>query len=175
MITLSIPGTPLPQRRGGISTRYPKRKDGSGGGPRPFPRVFPHTKTEKEQGRLRTYAEVAMAQANHDPIRGPVGLLVLLSFLMPKSWTRRERDAAQWMISPPDRTNVSKLVEDSLNGVCWTDDRQIVYAVDMKLWSPTTEGYEIRVYDLSALEDRRKLDDDHKAAVGVLFNAAGLF
>jgi len=137
--------------------------------------MFPHTKTEKEQKRLRTYAQVAMARANLEPIHGPVALLVLLGFLMPKSWTRRERDAAQWMVSTPDRSNCAKLVEDSLNGVCWDDDRQIVYGVDMKFWSRTTDGYEIRVYDMTVLADRNKLTEDHYNAMGLLMHAAGLF
>ncbi len=63
-------------------------------------------------------------------ITGPMGVLVLAVFPIPKSWSKKKRQEAEaGRVRPavkPDFDNVAKLYCDALNGLMWEDDKQIV-------------------------------------------------
>jgi Holliday junction resolvase RusA-like endonuclease len=60
-------------------------------------------------------------------IKGPVGIEVEAWFPRPKSKTWKTKPMpSYWHVGKPDADNVLKAVLDSLNGVAWVDDAQIV-------------------------------------------------
>ena len=69
------------------------------------------------------------AMAGRAPIEGPVRLLMVATFDVPTSWSKKKRIAAlAGDIKPtkkPDADNVIKLT-DALNQVVWRDDAQVV-------------------------------------------------
>jgi Holliday junction resolvase RusA-like endonuclease len=64
-----------------------------------------------------------------EPLEGHLGLIVTAVFLIPKSWPKAKRAAAQaHQIRPtckPDWDNIGKMT-DALKGLVWKDDSQVV-------------------------------------------------
>lgn len=99
-------------------------------------------------GRARMYTPettVAFEAAVRDagtphfeaPIAGPVRLRIVAYFEMPRSWSKRKREAmhGQFHTQKPDSDNVTKAIKDSLNGVAWHDDCQVADERTVKRWS----------------------------------------
>lgn len=100
-------------------------------GGRSFASVYTDAKTRNYEGMLRQEASLAMRGA---PLfSGPLTVAVYALFAVPASWSRKKRaDALSGLLRPtgkPDCDNIGKEV-DSLNGIVWNDDSQIV---DMRI------------------------------------------
>lgn len=99
-------------------------------------RVYTPSETRKYENALRAVAERVMGRL--PPIEGPLSVVVEAFFPIPESWSRLKWDrAVRGAILPttrPDADNLMKVV-DSLNGVVWHDDRQIVTATIKKRYS----------------------------------------
>lgn len=84
----------------------------------------------------------------HVPVEGPLELTVLVYLPIPKSASRRvHEDMATGKIRPtkrPDLDNVLKLVMDSLNGLAYKDDSQIVDE-DGEKWYSRTPHVEVKI------------------------------
>lgn len=94
-------------------------------------RMFNSKKLEQREGVVASAAINAMRDAGlREPFRGAVALHVAATFEIAKSWPRWKRAAALAgrvpMDGPPDIDNLSKLLQDSMNGIVFADDRQIV-------------------------------------------------
>ena len=77
--------------------------------------------------------------AGAKPIPGPVEIIVDAFFKIPKSWSKKNREAAIYdEIRPtgrPDASNILKIVDDGCNGVAFVDDSQIVSSTCRKFYS----------------------------------------
>lgn len=64
------------------------------------------------------------------PLSGPVMLRITAVFAIPKGFTAAQREAAMrgeiYQTGKPDFDNLAKLVSDSLNGLAWHDDAQVM-------------------------------------------------
>lgn len=107
-VAFVIPGDPVPFARAGAN------------GAQRF--------TPKRQRDFMALASLAahQAMAGRVPLDGPVELCVEAIYLAPKGWSRKKRAAALYKTSRPDLSNIEKLVEDSLNGIVFIDDSQVV-------------------------------------------------
>lgn len=108
------------------------------------PRGQMRVKTAAFAGHARAYK--ATAQSNYEakvrailsgqlperPIDGPIWVTVEVTLAIPASWSKRKRDEAfMGQIHPtskPDISNCLKNIEDIMNGLVWTDDKNIVDA-----------------------------------------------
>ena len=76
------------------------------------------------------------AMDGKEPLEGPIALNLDIYLPIPKSWSkRRQGDARAGAIRPairPDMSNVSKAVEDGLQGIVFADDKQIVEGLTTK-------------------------------------------
>jgi Holliday junction resolvase RusA-like endonuclease len=75
----------------------------------------------------------------HVPLEGALVLNVQAHFTVPASWSlKKQRLAYDCQLRPtkkPDVDNVIKSVADSLNGIAWRDDSQIVTVIASKWYS----------------------------------------
>lgn len=59
---------------------------------------------------------------------GPLSMMIFAVWPWPKSWSekKKKKQGAHYKTSKPDADNVGKIVSDSLNGIVFGDDAQVV-------------------------------------------------
>ena len=80
----------------------------------------------------------------------PLEMLLNVYMAVPKSFSKKKRDhmiCFEYPTKRPDSDNLIKSVADALNGVCYTDDSQIVTVQVNKIWSETSKA-EILIREL---------------------------
>lgn len=110
-----------------LSFEVPGRIGGKGR-PRGFIRggkVAMHTpaKTKCEEGIVRHFAQMAMV--GQSPMTGALNMDIIITRVVPKSWSQARRNSAIWVTGKPDVDNITKLISDALNGIAYADDSQI--------------------------------------------------
>lgn len=132
-VALTVPGQP--QGKG-------RARFGNG-------RTYTPAKTVAYEGLIALAGQQAME--GREWIDGPIEVAVHAVFQMPKSWSKRRREAAvlapEWHTGKPDGDNILKAVGDGLNGIVWRDDAQIARCSISKAYGPTP-GLTIRVAPL---------------------------
>lgn len=118
-VHFEIPGTPIGKGR--------PRMTRSG-------HCFTPKKTREEECRI--YGFFKAKYPTHVPFTKPLSVTILLQFTHPKSHTKAQRENTHHTCKP-DIDNAVKLVLDSLNGIAWTDDSQIVQLVAQKCYGDT--------------------------------------
>jgi Holliday junction resolvase RusA-like endonuclease len=72
-------------------------------------------------------------------LTGPVSVSIIAYFAIPQSFSKAKRAMALSMelvpTTKPDADNIFKLAGDALNGVVWSDDKQITDATFAKRYS----------------------------------------
>jgi Holliday junction resolvase RusA-like endonuclease len=98
--------------------------------------VMTPDKTRTYEAQLRYAAQERMG--DRDPTPHPVRVTVDARFPIAASWSKKKQAAARsgelWPCTKPDADNLLKCL-DSLNGIIWADDKQIVVATVRKLYS----------------------------------------
>jgi len=97
------------------------------------------------------------------PISGAISVVIAAYMSIPASWPKKKkRQAREGEIRPtkkPDFDNLAKFVGDSLNGIFWQDDKQIVSARVMKFYSDRPR-WEIEVSGNVEREMWRRMDKE---------------
>lgn len=106
MIALQIPLRPI---------AYARMRIGNAGHTIP-------TRQRRYMTDVGVLARAAMRGAK--PLSGPVFVQVRFTFLVPNDWAKK--GSPRWRPHDPDMDNLEKLLWDSLNGIMWEDDCQIV-------------------------------------------------
>lgn len=111
-VTIRIPGEPCAQGR-----------------PRAFRvgagiRMFDPPKSRAWKGGAQIHMQHAME--GRSPLDGPLEVVVVGVWILPKTKERRVPVPRQWRPQRPDAENVAKAVLDAGNGVLWRDDAQVV-------------------------------------------------
>ena len=94
---------------------------------------FVRTYTPKETVNYEQWVKLCYKQAGGEHLgSGPIGIAVEVYYKIPKSFSKKKRQQAlDRQIAPtvkPDCDNVLKIICDSLNGIAYDDDKQIVIA-----------------------------------------------
>ncbi len=114
-------------------------------------RMFTPEKTVAYEGLIAMACQKSMQ--GRELILGPVLLEMRMLHMVPKSWSRKRREAAlQGEIMPTvkcDADNCLKAVCDALNGVAWRDDTQVVNVSLSKRYADVPR-VEVRVVQLMA-------------------------
>ena len=81
-------------------------------------RTFTPERTRQYEGVLRLAAQEEMG--HRSPLDGPLRVELYATFAVPKSWSKKRREAAlaqrEWPTKKPDADNLLKVI-DALNGV----------------------------------------------------------
>ena len=107
-----------------------------------FVRTYTPEKTSKYQAMVR---KIFLAEhpdaAEGNTVCGdqPISMEIISYFPIPKGWSKKKhQQAVHDEIRPtvkPDFDNLAKIVADSLNGLAYDDDKQIVDAIQHKHYS----------------------------------------
>jgi len=114
--------------------------------------AFTPEKTRKFEAYIRLGAQERMA--DQPPADCPVRLRIAAIFAPPASWSRKKRlKALMGEILPakrPDIDNITKAVQDALNGIVYRDDALIVESFTQKQYGETA-GLRISVEPLDGV------------------------
>jgi len=132
MISFTIPGEPQGKARARVCKGF----------------TYTPAKTVNYEALIKqTYAYEAKSKL----IEKAVELTVKAYFMIPKSYTKGRRLAAEHNITrptkKPDADNILKIVADALNGIAYKDDTQVVRAVVEK-WFSDTPRVEVEIKEL---------------------------
>jgi Holliday junction resolvase RusA-like endonuclease len=125
ILTFVLPGVPVPKGR----PRMTKRGH-----------VFTPKKTVSYERSIALAAQAAKSKlAGGQLFDGPVMVTIHCHFGMPKSWSRKRKEAMLYEphIQLPDLDNLVKSVLDGLNQTfgIWDDDKQVAAVTATKHWS----------------------------------------
>jgi Holliday junction resolvase RusA-like endonuclease len=123
-ITIRLDGEPKGKGRPRISTRNG------------FARAYTPEPTRNYEAALRMAAQASMA--GYKLFEGPVAVIVVAALSIPATMSKGKRlmalSGALHPTKKPDADNIFKCL-DALNGVVWTDDKNIVQADFRKIYS----------------------------------------
>lgn len=103
------------------------------------------------QGRAYTPAKTAKYEnlvslaflqkyPDHVPLEGPLEMVMIAYFSIPKSWSKKKAEQARsnklFPTKKPDTDNIAK-VKDALNGIAFKDDSQVVMETIFKMYAET--------------------------------------
>ncbi len=75
-----------------------------------------------------------------EPLTGAITLVLRAYYPIPESWPQSKKAKALCGLIEPtvkvDFDNLAKIICDSLNGIAWVDDKQVVDARITKIYSP---------------------------------------
>lgn len=91
-----------------------------------FVRTFTPEPTVRFEERVRLHAREAGVEIANE---GPIELTIVAYWPMKGSPLKRGSRPGSLKITKPDCSNVSKCVEDALNGIAYRDDAQVARAV----------------------------------------------
>lgn len=127
MLKIVIPGSPIGQGRPKFSTINGHAK------------AYDPEKSRNYKAYVRMLATQAMKDTGFEMIDGPCLLSINAFFEIPKSKSKRFREAAlkgdERPTKKPDLSNIIKGIEDSLNGLTYKDDACIVHLACQKFYS----------------------------------------
>ena len=92
--------------------------------------LFTPPKQRSYEGVIKTFALKAMG--GQPAIKGPIHLIIRAEYLVPKSWSKKKRAAAEWKESKPDADNIAKIFKDAMNKIVFEDDAQVAYLIVQK-------------------------------------------
>ena len=87
-------------------------------------------KSESQKANERTLEACLLPHRPKTPMKGPLELSFCAIFPIPRSWTKKRREAALrgkiWHTSKPDTDNLAKQLKDAMTRMgFWQDDRQV--------------------------------------------------
>ena len=112
------------------------------------------TYTPTDTINYENYIKILYQQECKNHFTGPVKMVITAYFQMPASKTKTERALAKFLtelpypVKKPDTDNIGKIVADSLNGIAYKDDIQVVDMQIFKKWSNAEEYVEVEIIEM---------------------------
>lgn len=85
-------------------------------------------------------------------LNGAIRMRIEVYYKIPKSYSKKRvqaiRDGLERPIKTPDIDNIEKIIYDSLNGIAYEDDKQIVDSSVKKFWTEEQERIEFELEEI---------------------------
>ena len=111
-----------------------------------------HTYTPQDTVNYENWVRLCYKQQSNKKLEGSIQATIIAYFAVPKSYSKTKRlDCVLNNLRPtkkPDADNIAKIILDSLNGIAYDDDSQIVELTVIKNWTDEQERVE---FNLNAL------------------------
>lgn len=117
-VRFHVPGIPVAKGRAIASTMGGKV------------RMRTPAKTVAYESTVAMFARQAMGASS--PLAKAVSLLIVATWPIPASWSKKRQQDASHKPSRPDLDNIVKAIGDGCNGIVWNDDSQIVQLIGEK-------------------------------------------
>lgn len=82
-------------------------------------------------------------------IEGPIRAVITAYYKIPKSYNKRRvqaiREGIEHPLKKPDADNIGKIILDSLNGMAYEDDAQVVVLMVVKKYTEDEERVELKL------------------------------
>ena len=121
-----------------------RRKDGSIG-------VAMTHDNPRTKNWMASVAQTARGVYQGELLTGPLELTITFFLARPKAHylkTGLRKSAPMKHCQKPDATKLLRAIEDSLTGVIWRDDSQVVSLIISKVWTEGSEGASIIVKEI---------------------------
>ena len=114
-----------------------------------FVKTYTPQKTVSWEESIGFAAKLAMGSS--EPVKTPVSIYIYIRSPIPKSYSKKRREAclshSERPTKKPDWDNVSKSVCDAINGIVYDDDTQVVDAFVTKFYAEES-GVEVLVREI---------------------------
>ncbi|EJT5921733.1 RusA family crossover junction endodeoxyribonuclease [Clostridium perfringens] len=108
-----------------------------------------HAFTPKDTVQYEKLVRNCYKQQDGRYLEGPIKALIIAYYKIPKSYSKKRvqaiRDELEKPTKKPDVDNIAKIILDSLNGVAYKDDSQIVDLRIIKSYTEETERVEFEL------------------------------
>jgi Holliday junction resolvase RusA-like endonuclease len=117
------------------------------------PRVFgKHAITPEDTVTYENWVKICYQQQDGKYNDGPVKAVINVYHKIPKSFTKKRlkviREGLDFPQKKPDVDNIAKIVLDSLNGIAYKDDSQVIELAIIKRWTEEQERVEFELQEL---------------------------
>ena len=117
------------------------------------PRVFNgHAMTPKDTVNYENWVKVCYQQQSKGYLEGPIRAHITAYYKVPKSYTKKKiqaiREGLEHPQKKPDIDNVAKIILDSLNGIAYKDDSQVIELSVLKRWTEDIERVEFELEEI---------------------------
>ena len=86
-------------------------------------------------------------------LNGAIRMRIEVYYKIPKSYSKKRvqaiREGLERPIKTPDIDNIEKIIYDSLNGIAYEDDKQIVDSSVKKFWTEEQERVEFELEEIN--------------------------
>lgn len=114
------------------------------------PRVFgKHAVTPEDSVNYENWVKICYQQQNGKYLEGQISANIRVYHKVPKSYTKKRiaaiREGTEYPQKKPDADNIAKIILDSLNGIAYKDDSQVVELQVSKRFTFDIERVEIEI------------------------------
>jgi len=108
--------------------------------------------TPKDTINYENWVKLCYQQQGGKHLEGPIRARVIAYYKVPKSYTKKRvqaiREGLEYPCKTPDIDNCIKIILDSLNGIAYSDDKQVVEITAIKRWTEGTERVEFELEEI---------------------------
>lgn len=108
-----------------------------------------HAFTPKDTVQYEKLVRECYKQQDGRYLEGPIKALIIAYYKIPKSYTKKRvqaiRNGLEKPTKKPDADNIGKIILDSLNGIAYKDDSQIIELIIIKRYTKDDERIEFEL------------------------------
>ena len=105
-----------------------------------------------ENVKYENWVKICYKEQDGRYFEGNVRAVIMAYYEIPKSYSKKHRqkikDGLEYPAKKPDGDNIAKIILDSLNGIAYRDDAQIIELVVYKRYTEEAERIEFELLEI---------------------------